>query len=123
MSKGSILVADGNDDGSIGSDDAAPPAGDAPLGDGGYRLTAMKQSGAPELLMMLTFSGGGKRSSAFSYGVLRGLRDIPIRIDGQEHRLLDEVSGIEAVQEKIGAMVLEACWKADFKVPEETKVR
>jgi NTE family protein len=66
-------------------------------GRGGYRIAAMKQRGSPELLMMLTFSGGGKRSSAFSYGVLRGLRHIPIRTGGQEHTLLDEVDGIEAV--------------------------
>ena len=73
------------------------PGNYAALGHGGYRLNALERHSSPELLMMLTFSGGGKRSSALSYGVLRGLRDIPIRIDGQGHRLLDEVDGIEAV--------------------------
>lgn len=67
------------------------------IGHGGYRVTDMPRKGLSGLLMMMTFSGGGKRSSAFSYGVLRGLRDIPIRIDGQERRLLDEVDGIASV--------------------------
>src|SRR5262245_22864686 len=42
-------------------------------------------------------SGGGKRSAAFSYGVLRGLRDFQISIDGHDRRLLDEVDTIAAV--------------------------
>ncbi len=77
-------------------DPAAP--GHMTLGDGGYRLPAMNNPEAsPELLMMLAFSGGGKRSSAFSYGVLRGLRDMPIRTAAGQHRMLDEIDGIASV--------------------------
>ena len=68
------------------------------LGEGGYRLPAMRNPKAsPELLMLLAFSGGGKRSSAFSYGVLRGLRDMPIRTVAGQHRMLDEIEGISSV--------------------------
>ena len=45
----------------------------------------------PELLVVLAMSGGGKRSSSFSYGVLTGLRDFTIEIGGKTKRLLDEV--------------------------------
>lgn len=68
------------------------------LGEGGYRLPAMESKVAsPELLMFMAFSGGGKRSAAFSYGVLRGLRDMPIRTATGQHRLLDEIDGIGSV--------------------------
>jgi len=72
--------------------------GQTTLGEGGYRLPAMPSGkSSPELLLVLAFSGGGKRSSAFSYGVLRGLRDIPVGTSDQPHRLLDEIDGIAAV--------------------------
>lgn len=47
--------------------------------------------------VVLTFSGGGTRAAAFAYGVLKGLRDTPISIDGQQHNLLDEVDVISSV--------------------------
>src|SRR5262249_39059554 len=40
---------------------------------------------------------GGKRSSAFGYGVLKGLRDFMITVNGEQHRLLDEIDLISAV--------------------------
>jgi NTE family protein len=52
---------------------------------------------SPELLVALAFSGGGKRSAAFSYGALRGLRDYPIVIHNKPRPLLDEVSIIASV--------------------------
>nr|WP_281720696.1 patatin-like phospholipase family protein [Nitrosomonas nitrosa] len=48
----------------------------------------------PELLVVLAMSGGGKRSSSFSYGVLKGLRDYEISIGGKRKRLLDELDFI-----------------------------
>jgi NTE family protein len=72
--------------------------GDATLGTGGYRLPAMPSDiSSPELVLLLAFSGGGKRSSAFSYGALRGLRDIPFGPAEKQHRLLDEVDIIHSV--------------------------
>jgi NTE family protein len=50
-----------------------------------------------ELLLMLTFSGGGTRAAAMSYGVLEALADTQIVIDGKRRRLLDEVDGISSV--------------------------
>lgn len=50
-----------------------------------------------ELTLMMTFSGGGTRSAALSYGVLQQLRDTPITINGQSRRLLDEIDLISSV--------------------------
>ena len=50
-----------------------------------------------ELLLILTFSGGGTRAAALSYGVLQVLADTHIAIDGRPRRLLDEVDVISSV--------------------------
>ncbi len=50
-----------------------------------------------ELLLVLAFSGGGTRASAFAYGVLEQLADTEIVIGGKRRRLLDEVDHISAV--------------------------
>ena len=42
--------------------------------------------------MTLALSGGGTRAAAFSYGVLKAMRDIEISIDGRLTALADEVS-------------------------------
>ncbi len=64
----------------------------------GYRSTSMK---APEnsdsLFLFLTFSGGGMRAAALSYGVLEELRRAEIVLEGRKRRLLDEVDGISSV--------------------------
>jgi NTE family protein len=64
----------------------------------GYRGKFMGQPGnSDELLLYLTFSGGGTRASAFSYGVLEELKNTEVTIDGKTRRLLDEVDAISAV--------------------------
>ena len=50
-----------------------------------------------ELLLILTFSGGGTRAAALSYGVLQVLADTQISIGGRPRRLLDEVDVISSV--------------------------
>ena len=45
----------------------------------------------PQTLFVLSFSGGGTRAAAFSYGVLEELRRTEIVVDGQRRRLIDEV--------------------------------
>lgn len=50
-----------------------------------------------DLLLMLTFSGGGTRAAAFSYGVLEALRDTAVGPVGNRQRLLDKVDIISAV--------------------------
>ncbi len=52
---------------------------------------------ADEVALFLTFSGGGTRAAAFSYGVLEELADTKVTINGKETRLLDEVSVISSV--------------------------
>jgi NTE family protein len=50
-----------------------------------------------ELLLILSFSGGGTRAAAFSYGVLEELRATQVTLDGQRRGLLDEVDIISGV--------------------------
>jgi NTE family protein len=64
----------------------------------GYRAKYMGTPGNSEkLLLYLTFSGGGTRAAALSYGVLEELRKTEVVIEGRKRRLLDEVDGISSV--------------------------
>ncbi len=66
--------------------------------DGGYRFANLDDSGnADSLFVILTFSGGGTRASAFSYGVMEKLKATTITVNGQAKRLLDEVDVISSV--------------------------
>jgi len=56
------------------------------------------ESNSDKLFVVVTFSGGGKRAAAFSFGVLEALRDMKVTTpDGEQHSLLDEVDLISAV--------------------------
>lgn len=55
------------------------------------------QNPVGNVLLLLTFSGGGTRAAALSYGVLEELRDTYIKGNGNPKRLLDEVDRISAV--------------------------
>ncbi|MEZ9242226.1 patatin-like phospholipase family protein [Vibrio splendidus] len=50
-----------------------------------------------KVTLILSFSGGGTRAAALSYGVLQALRDTNIEIDGETVNLLDEVDMISSV--------------------------
>ncbi|MGD0231487.1 MAG: patatin-like phospholipase family protein [Syntrophorhabdales bacterium] len=50
-----------------------------------------------DMLLMLTFSGGGTRAAAFSYGVLEALRDTEVAVKGKKYRMIDMVDGISGV--------------------------
>lgn len=50
-----------------------------------------------ELFIALTFSGGGTRAAALSYGVLEKLKNTKVNIGGRSRRLLDEVDMISSV--------------------------
>ena len=69
-----------------------------PISKGGYRLNALpqKETGS-DLLVLLSFSGGGKRSAAFGYGVLKGLRDFSLPGYSGDANLLNAVDIISAV--------------------------
>jgi NTE family protein len=56
------------------------------------------EANSDKLFVVVTFSGGGKRAAAFSYGVLEALRDLTITTpEGEQHSLLDEIDIISAV--------------------------
>lgn len=77
---------------------AVSPTGAIPPNGESYRYDLLKSNGqAPDLLVVLAFSGGGKRSAAFSYGVLEGMRDTVLPIDGPKDTLLDNVDMISSV--------------------------
>jgi NTE family protein len=64
----------------------------------GYRAAQVKDpQNSDHMLMFLTFSGGGTRAAALSYGVLEELRKTEVIIDGNRRRLLDEVDWISSV--------------------------
>ena len=63
-----------------------------------YSLQTWAQSKeAADFVFILAFSGGGTRAAAMAYGVLEELRDTAIPVDGQQGRLLDEVTHISSV--------------------------
>jgi NTE family protein len=64
----------------------------------GYLARNMGPEGSSEeLLLILSFSGGGTRAAAFSYGVLEELRATEVAFDGRKRRLVDEVDMISGV--------------------------
>ena len=70
----------------------------SPAGNTEYRLLDVNRSGgAQSALVLVALSGGGKRSAAFAFGVLRGMRDIPLRLEGKNSTLLDEVDLLAGV--------------------------
>ena len=90
----SLIVADTTP---LSADRLEPP-GSERISKGGYRLETLAKSPAtPDLLVLVAMSGGGKRSAAFSYGVLKGLRDMPLQTAVGPRRLLGEVDAIAGV--------------------------
>ncbi len=67
-------------------------------GNSEYRLVDVNRSGGAEsALVLVALSGGGKRSAAFGFGVLRGMRDIHVQPEGKDSTLLDEVDLLAGV--------------------------
>ncbi len=62
-----------------------------------YLLLPKRQNNDQSTLFVLSFSGGGTRAAAFSYGVLEELRRTEIVVAGQRRRLIDEVDLITGV--------------------------
>jgi NTE family protein len=64
----------------------------------GYRGKLMRVPGkSDDMLMFVSFSGGGTRAAALSYGVLEELAKTEVVIEGKKRRLLDEVDVISSV--------------------------
>jgi NTE family protein len=67
-------------------------------GNSEYRLVDVNRSGGAEsTLVLVALSGGGKRSAAFGFGVLRGMRDIRVQPEGKDSTLLEEVDMLAGV--------------------------
>ncbi len=62
-----------------------------------YLLIPKRQNNDPHTLFVLSFSGGGTRAAAFSYGVLEELRRTEITVGGKRRRMIDEVDIITGV--------------------------
>ena len=62
-----------------------------------YLLIPKIPNNDQQTLFVLSFSGGGTRAAAFSYGVLEELRRTEIVVNGQRRRLIDEVDMITGV--------------------------
>ncbi|PLC49092.1 patatin [Pollutimonas subterranea] len=62
-----------------------------------YLLLPERKNNDLTTLMILSFSGGGTRAAAFSYGMLEELRRTEIVVQGEHRRLIDEVDIITGV--------------------------
>jgi NTE family protein len=75
----------------------APP-GSLSLSQGGYRVSALPpHPEAPDLVVLVAMSGGGKRSSSFGYGALTGMREMMVPAAAGPVSLLSQLSGISGV--------------------------
>jgi NTE family protein len=69
-----------------------------PAGKGGYRFdTAAPTRHRDDLLLILTFSGGGTRAAALAYGVLEQMRADEVQHGGKTHRLIEDIDVISSV--------------------------
>jgi NTE family protein len=64
----------------------------------GYRFTNLASpENSDDMLVVVTFSGGGTRAAALAYGVLEHLAHTEIVRQGKQQRLLDEIDIISSV--------------------------
>jgi len=69
-----------------------------PVGQGGYRFDAAAPARhQDDLLLTLTFSGGGTRAAVLAYGVLEQMRADEVQHDGKAHRLVEDIDVISSV--------------------------
>jgi len=74
------------------------PPGSGRISADGYRLDALAAPGyAPDLLVLVAMSGGGKRSASFGYGALKGMREVMVPLADGPQPLLRQVSAIAGV--------------------------
>ncbi len=65
---------------------------------GAYSLEVTAQNlKQHNVAVLVSFSGGGTRAAALSYGVLKGMRDIEISDKDRDYRLLDQITTISSV--------------------------
>jgi NTE family protein len=75
----------------------APPGSDS-ISLGGYRLDTLRANAeAPDLIVAIAMSGGGKRSASFGYGALKGMRDVMVRTPAGPRTLLSQIDYMSGV--------------------------
>ncbi|MBV9538815.1 MAG: patatin-like phospholipase family protein, partial [Acidisphaera sp.] len=74
------------------------PVGAGAISRGGYRLASLPIAAeTPDLLVLVAFSGGGKRSASFGYGAIEGMRDVAVQTRFGPRPLLDQVNAMAGV--------------------------
>ena len=71
------------------------PSGSEHISQGGYRIEALP--GSADLLVLVAMSGGGKRSAAYAYGALKGMREVNVPAARGQPSLLSSLDGISGV--------------------------
>jgi NTE family protein len=71
------------------------PPGSASISRGGYRMEALP--GTDDLLVLVAMSGGGKRSAAYAYGALQGMREVGVQGAHGQRSLLSSLDGVSGV--------------------------
>ncbi len=66
---------------------------------GGYRISRVKTDpdNPGDVLVVVTFSGGGTRAAALAYGTLEAMREVSVMMGGRQRELIDEIDIINAV--------------------------
>jgi hypothetical protein len=67
------------------------PSGSEHISQGGYRFEALP--GSADLLVLVAMSGGGKRSAAYAYGALKGMREVNVPAARGQSSLLSSLDG------------------------------
>ena len=74
----------------------APQSGN--ISSDGYRFEALPNiKQPPDLLVLVAMSGGGKRSAAYSYGALKGMREVVVPSSYGQRSLLSSLDAISGV--------------------------
>jgi NTE family protein len=74
------------------------PLGAEKISHGGYRLESLPVSeDAPDFIVMIAMSGGGKRSASFGYGALKGMRELMVPTRNGPRSLLSQVDYMSGV--------------------------
>jgi len=71
------------------------PPGSESISRDGYRMEAL--SGTEDLLVLVAMSGGGKRSAAYAYGALKGMREVSVPTAQGRRSLLSSLDAISGV--------------------------
>ena len=75
----------------------SPPPSES-ISSGGYRFEALSNTEQPpDLLVLVAMSGGGKRSAAYSYGALKGMREVMVPGPYGFRSLLSSLDAISGV--------------------------